>query len=81
MTMLPFNSVVNLLIYDNKLRDLIWEKIQLVFNLISNSRLVSFIRQKWQAREEDINNAEIEMRPIKNEPEILQDDIDPAEQQ
>ena len=68
MTMLPFNSVVNPLIYDNKLRNLIWEKIQLVFNLISNSRVVSSIRQRWLAREEDIANAEIEMEPPQNEP-------------
>ena len=45
MTVLPLNSVINPLLYDNKLRKLVSTKLQLLISLVSNCWIIMYIRQ------------------------------------
>ena len=62
MTVLPLNSVINPLIYDNELIGPVLRKIPQLGTLIAESKLVLFIRKKLQAKikEESVPPVELE---------------------
>ena len=53
MTVLPLNSVINPLLYDKLLSGIVAGKIQLFVTLLRNSRIIGYIRQKFQRSEEN----------------------------
>ena len=77
MIVVPLNSVINPLIYDNRFKKVITHKMKLLVTLVSGFRIFVQIRQRWQGRE-DRANVEIEMQPVQNLTR-LQGAIDPAE--
>jgi hypothetical protein len=80
MIALPLNSVINPLIYDNDLRRSIIDKLQFLITWIANSNIFALIRERCRRRENRTADV-IEMEPMQNEPQILQDqdEIQPAE--
>jgi hypothetical protein len=70
---LPLNSVINPLIYDNELRRSIIDKFQLLVTSTANSNIIASLRERWQRRRENKIDGGIEMEPMKNTPQIQQD--------
>jgi hypothetical protein len=81
MIALPLNSVINPLIYDNKLRGLIVEMFQFVANSITNSSVYASIRGIWKSREENRTREGMEMVQVQNVQRLQQirNVIEPAE--
>jgi hypothetical protein len=68
MVVLPFNSVINPLIYDNKFRKSMQGKIQLSKAFLSSFKVSS---QRWKSKRQTGTNEEIiEMEQIQNVPSV-----------
>ena len=65
MTVLPLNSVINPLLYDNKLRKIVSDKIQLLVSSVSDCWIIAYIRQ-WLGIEGTQTCIELDMTTIEN---------------
>ena len=65
MVVLPINSVINPLLYDNTLRDFLQRKFRGGLTAIGNSRAAIYIQQMWQERRHNnmVENVEMEIVP------------------
>ena len=72
MVLLPINSVINPLLYDNTLREFLLEKFQGMIRVIANSRTAVWIRQLWQEREGNRTEEQIEMEVIQTPEDIIE---------
>ena len=61
MVVLPINSVINPLLYDNTVRDFLMQKFKGMITKMSNSRIAVYIRQKQQERKRNSKEENIEM--------------------
>ena len=64
MAVLPINSVINPLLYDNTMRVFFVRKFQGMLTMISNSSIAVYIRQTWQDREDRRIGENIEMEDV-----------------
>ena len=79
MVLLPINSVINPLLYDNTLRESLVQKFLGIITLIADSRVAVYIRQMWQEREAARTEEQIEMEVVQTPATRPQGDvIEPA---
>ena len=64
MVLLPINSVINPLLYDNTLRQQLSRKCKDLSIVIANSRIAVYVRQIWQERGGNRTEDNIEMEAV-----------------
>ena len=64
MVVLPINSVINPLLYDNTLRQFLARKFQRMSTIIGNSSIAAYVRQIWQGKGSNRSEDNIEMEPV-----------------
>ena len=65
MVVLPINSVINPILYDNTLRQFLSRNFQRMSTVIGNSSIAVYVRQIGQERGSNRTEDNIEMEPVK----------------
>ena len=80
LVVLPINSVINPLLYDNTLRESLSNKFKAMITVTGNSRIAVYIRHRFEERESNRSDENLEMEAVPEPATRPQgDDIEPAE--
>ena len=77
MVLLPINSVINPLLYDNTLREFLSSILHDMMRIINNSRLAVYIRQTCYENERIVDNIEMDVVSAPK-PRSQESNIEPA---
>ena len=73
MFVLPINSVINPILYDNTIKNMSYRSLQRATNVINRSKIAVSVRQIWQERETNRTEVTIEIRSVQT-PAITQNE-------